>query len=77
MGTKAIKSIKEAFESDNAIITNIMQGLNGVVRVDAKTRFYEPDRNNRLSIWCTRAYANKLSRENHGKNIDELNVYSY
>lgn len=35
-----MKNIKEVFENDNIIITNITQGKNGRVRIDAKTRHY-------------------------------------
>jgi hypothetical protein len=74
---KAIKSVKDAFESGNVIITNIMQGYGQRVRVDAKTRFHKPDMDNRLSEWVSEKYANKLAMENYGKKVNELSVYRY
>lgn len=66
---KAIKSIKQCFESDNVIITNILQGNNGVVRIDAKTRFRITGKDNFFSEWVSYKYADKLARENYGKKL--------
>lgn len=74
---KAIKSVKQAFESDNVIITKVLQGLNGMVRIDAKTRFHQADKDNFFSEWVTEKYANKLSIERFGKKVSELKAYEY
>jgi hypothetical protein len=70
---KAIKSIKQVFESDNVILTKVLQGRNGIVRIDAKTRFRVPDMDNNFSEWCTEKYASKL----YGKPISQSPVYKY
>ena len=74
---KAIKSIKQCFESDNVIITAIHQGSNKNVRIDAKTRNRVPDKDNFFSRWTTEKYANKLSLESYGKKVNEMNIYKY
>ena len=71
---KSIKSAKQVFESSNVIITKVMRGINGVVRIDAKTRNWQADKDNFYSEWITLEYANKLCNENYGKNVYELNV---
>jgi len=69
---KAIKNIKEAFEGNN-IITKVMTGLNGKVRIDAKTRFHQADMDNFFSEWCTEKYADKLSKDRNGCKVRQLN----
>lgn len=70
-------SIKEIFENDCIIITNIMQGLEGMVRIDAKRRFHKPDSKNRFSEWCSRRYADKLAIEHYGKQLNDFSCYSF
>jgi len=68
----AIKNMKEAFDGNN-IITKVMQGRNGRIRIDAKSRFYIPDMNNFYSEWCTKKYADKLAKERYGCKVREIN----
>jgi len=70
-------TIKEVFESNNWIITKIIQGYNGKVRIDAKTRFHVPDEDNFFSNWCSRDYAERLARDNYGKNVSDFSCYKY
>ena len=74
---KAIKSIKQAIESDNVMITNIHQGRDGMVRVDSKTRFIVADADNFFSEWCSYRYANKLYKERYGKELKESVAWRY
>lgn len=77
MTTKVIKSVKEAFESDNVIITKISQGNRSNVRIDARTRFHVADADNFFSEWVSFKYAEKLAKERYGKKLSELNAWSY
>lgn len=70
-------SVKEVFESDNWIITKILQGLNNKVRIDAKRRFNKADQPNFFSEWVSLKYANQLARENYGKNVNDFNCFQY
>lgn len=74
---KAIKSVKQAFEDQNVIITKIIQGNSKNVRIDAKTRFNVSDADNFFSEWVSIAYANKLSLERFGKKVNELKSFNY
>lgn len=73
---KAINNVKEVFEGDVKII-KILQGSHHKVRIDAKTRFYESDKENFFSKWVTEKYANQLALENFGKKVNEFSVYQY
>ena len=73
---KAIKSVRHAFESGNVIITNILQGYNNQVRIDAKTRHRIADKDNFFSKWVSYQYANKLALENFGKELSEMNTFN-
>lgn len=68
---------KKVFESDNWVITKIINNKNKTVRIDAHTRFLLPDKQNRFSEWISLQYANRLSRENFGKNVDNFQCYKY
>jgi len=74
---KAIKSVKQVFESDNVIITKIHQGLRKNVRVDARTRFHVSDSDNFFSEWVSIRYVNKLSMETYGKKVSQLSQFIY
>lgn len=76
MKNPAIKSVRHAFESDNVIITKIMQGYNNQVRIDAKTRHHIADKDNFFSKWVSYQYANKLALENYGKKLSEMNAFN-
>ena len=73
---KAIKSVKQVFESDNVIITSVLQGKRNRVRIDARTRFHVPDLNNFFSEWVSLLYANRLSMERYGKKVTQLKYYN-
>lgn len=68
-------TIKEVFES--WIITEIMQGCGGEVRVSAKRRYRVSDENNFFFGWCSEKYANVLAVENYGKKVNEFSTYRY
>ena len=70
-------TIKEVFESDNWIITEILQGNGHDVRINARRRFPVADESFILSKWCSVDYANRLAVENYGKKIDEFRAYRY
>lgn len=72
----AIKSVKQAIESDNVIITNILNGK-GMVRIDARTRFHVADQNNLFSKWVSIDYANRLYMEKTGKGISDHPNFKY
>lgn len=74
---KAITSVKQVFESDNVIITKILQGNNNQVRIDAKTRYHVADKDNFFSKWVSFKHANKLSIDNYGKKLSDLNIFVY
>jgi hypothetical protein len=67
-------SAKEMFKQ-GWIITKIMRGLNGVVRIDARRRNLRPDSINYESKWVTKKYANKLALENYNKKVHEFRCY--
>lgn len=70
-------TIKEVFESDNWMITEILQGFGGNVRINAKRRFHVADKSSFFSGWCTEKYANKLAVENYGKKVTDFATYKY
>lgn len=57
------------------IITNVLQGYNGQIRINAKTRFHVPDEENFFSKWVSKKYANRIRREEGLKPLQELNCY--
>jgi hypothetical protein len=69
-------SIKQVFESDNWIITKIMQGL-GTYRIDAKRRHPIADEKNFFSEWGSKTYVERLSKENYGKSPSEFSCFHY
>ncbi len=75
MKNKSIK-IKDIFSGD-MIITKILQGSGRKVRIDCKRRFNKADEQNTFSEWCSCDYANKLSQEHYGKDIEDFNCYTY
>jgi hypothetical protein len=74
---RAIKSVKQAIESDNVIVTKILQGYNGTVRVDARTRHHVADADNFLSEWVSYKYAERLYREKTGKKLTDHPNWRY
>lgn len=77
MKKQAIKSVRQVFESDNVIITKIIQGYNNQVRIDAKTRHHIADKDNFFSKWVSYQYANKLALNNYGKELNKLNTFKH
>jgi len=70
-------TVKEVFESDNWIITSILQGFDGAVRINARRRNHIADKPHFFSEWCTEKYANSLAVENYGKKVNEFSTYKY
>jgi hypothetical protein len=69
-------SAKEVLTSNGKwIITNVLQGYNGQIRINAKTRFHVPDEENFFSKWVSKAYANRIRRNEGLKPLQELNCY--
>lgn len=56
-------SAKEVLQTDNWIITKIIGGYKGKIRIDAKTRNWIADGQNFFSDWVTLKYANRCRRE--------------
>lgn len=60
-------TIKEVVTSDNWIIKKVLQGRDGLIRIDATTRYHIADGQNFFSEWCTKKYVDKLrSDEGYG-----------
>ena len=55
-------SAKEVLTSQNWIITKVLQGRDGVVRIDAKRRYHVADKSDFFSKWVNLNYANRVSR---------------
>jgi len=68
-------TIKEVISSDNWIVTKVLVGLGGQVRIDARTWFRKPDSENSFSKWCSEKYAQRQFAEN-GKSMKELGCYT-
>jgi hypothetical protein len=69
-------SLREIFESDNWIITEILQGYDNRLRIKAKKRFAN-DTNPVFCEWGSLTYLNKLSIDNYGKKINQFNTFKY
>lgn len=63
-------SLRQIVSSGNWIITEVKQGYNKQVRISAKTRFYRSGEQNLFCEWYSFSYADRLYRENYGKNIE-------
>lgn len=67
-------TIKNVIENDYVwIITKVMQGYNGKIRIDAKTRFHIADESNFFSEWCTKKYADNIYMNKWEKKIQITN----
>lgn len=67
-------TIKDVIEKDYAwIITKVMQGYDGKIRIDAKTRFHIADKSNFFSEWRTKKYADNIYMNKWGKKIQITN----
>jgi hypothetical protein len=69
-------SIKQIFESDNWVITKIIQGR-GSYRIDAKRRFPIADEKNFFSEWGSSGYVERLARNNYGKKPSDFSTFMY
>lgn len=68
-------SAKEVLTSNGGwIITKVMAGYNGKVRIDAKRRFHKADEQNYFSEWVSLSYANRC-RQNEGLRKIEITHY--
>lgn len=64
-------SAKEVLQSNGGwIITKVMAGYNGKVRIDAKRRFHKADGQNFFCEWVSLKYANRCRREERLKDIE-------
>lgn len=63
-------SLKQIVSSGNWIITEVKQGYDKQIRISAKTRFYRSGEQNSFCEWYSLSYADRLYRENYGKNIE-------
>jgi len=70
-------TFKEIFESDNWIITKIIQGHKGIHRIDAKRRFPVADKSSFFSEWGSAVYLTRLSKEHYNKKLSDFNCYKY
>lgn len=77
MRTQAIKSVKEVFENESVIITKILQGSNGRVRIDARTKFHVDGKDNFFSKWVSFKYANNLAREYYGTDLFKFRQFHF
>lgn len=66
-------TIKEVLTSDNWIVTKILQGYNGRIRIDARRRFHKADEQNHYSEWTTDLYYKQLT----GKKPNDHRNYTY
>lgn len=66
-------TIKEVLTSDNWIITKVMQGYSGRIRIDAKTRYHIADGKNFFSEWCSKKYADTILMDKYGRKISITN----
>ena len=69
-------TIKDVFESDSWVITKIKQGRYHV-RVDARRRFFNREKDNFFSEWVSISYADRLARDNYGMGVRHFSVYEY
>lgn len=74
---KTIKNIQQALDSNISTGIKIKQGDNGMVRIDARARFPEPDSDNYFSKWVTFKYANLIYMDLYGKKITESQNFNY
>ena len=66
-------SVKSIIEDNYTwTITRVLQGSNGKVRIDAQKRFYDRSEGavNFFSKWVSYSYANKIYREERGKDLE-------
>lgn len=66
-------TIKDVLTSDNWIITQVMQGYNGRVRIDARTRYHIADGQNFFSEWCSKKYADSILMNKYSRKLSITN----
>ena len=69
-------SIKLVLESDNWIITKIIQGT-GQYRIDARRRFAVADESSFFSQWGKKSYIDRLVKDRFGKKVSDMNSFKY
>lgn len=74
---KTIKNIQQALDSNISTGIKIIQGCNGLVRIDAYARFPKPDCENKFSKWVTFKYANAVYMDLYGKKITKSQHFNY
>ena len=68
-------TIKEVLTSrDTWIITKVMQGYNGSIRIDARRRFTAADGVNFFSEWTKKNYVNRVRRD---AGLNEIEITQY
>lgn len=70
-------NVKEVINNDNWIITCIRQGRDGIVRVDARTRYWVCDGINMFSDWYSIGYIDRLLLDKYGKKHKDMKCYMY
>ena len=66
-------TIKDVLTSDNWIITQVMQGYNGRIRINAKPRYHIADGQNFFSEWCCKKYADSILMNEYGRKLSITN----
>lgn len=64
-----MSNVKKVITNSNWIITKVIQGRDGVVRIDAKKRFHETDKSDFFSKWVSYRYANKIYKNLYGEDL--------
>lgn len=74
---KTIKNIHQALNSNFSTNIKIKQGYDGLVRIDATSRYPEADKDPFFSKWVTLKYANSIYLNIYGKKITESKNFNY
>jgi hypothetical protein len=74
---KTIKNIQQALNSNFSTNIRIKQGCNGLVRIQATSRFFQADKDPFFSKWVTFKYANSIYLSLYGKKITESKNFIY
>ena len=58
-----IKNAKQCFTDDNVKIFNVKRWTDGTIRIDSRTRNYQPDIRNANMFYISENYFNKLVKD--------------